>query len=420
MQNGSENWLYFSHGREFKKGEKRKKNEGKGEHPQEKHDRWGNVLKRLGEKIDKNIIIWDANESGGYWPLLSTETDNMLEQIHNYSHPDNNIWYVNGDAHAESNYNEWCELVKPKMRINMYPLVPSIALDIFTRRLQGLPSDHPLLGSFMPIHKKYRVISMVNQPKLSRILTLRELAGVPGFIYSFNCTQTNSVGTDGTSTNEDFDKLTKSLGTFRSWKWKENGNAIEFRGGTKPLKGNIADSTYRIERSVEFNMSNERFDQTKRVHFKTPFEGLEDDTDAYHDFLPVQEWLDSSIELINETYQVKAFGLSDKTCKVLGFCKPFLVIGCAGWYKTFKKLGFKLYDELFDYSFDEIESFRYRHEAIMTQIKNILDSNNNIFNKKLHSIQDKLEYNKRHLLEYRDKTDWVKTGIFEIAKQIDE
>ena len=302
----------------------------------------------------------------------------------------------------------------------MYPLVPLIALDIFTRRLQGLPSDHPLLGSFMPIHKKYRVISMVNQPKLSRILTLRELAGVPGFIYSFNCTQTNSVGTDGTSTNEDFDKLTKSLGTFRSWKWKENGNAIEFRGGTKPLKGNIADSTYRIERSVEFNMSNERFDQTKRVHFKTPFEGLEDDTDAYHDFLPVQEWLDSSIELINETYQVKAFGLSDKTCKVLGFCKPFLVIGCAGWYKTFKKLGFKLYDELFDYSFDEIESFRYRHEAIMTQIKNILDSNNNIFNKKLHSIQDKLEYNKRHLLEYRDKTDWVKTGIFEIAKQIDE
>ena len=61
MQNESGNWLYFSHGREFKKGEKRKKNEGKGEHPQEKHDRWKNVLKRLGEKIDKNIIIWDAN-----------------------------------------------------------------------------------------------------------------------------------------------------------------------------------------------------------------------------------------------------------------------------------------------------------------------------------------------------------------------
>jgi len=419
MQNESGNWLYFSHGREFKKGEKRKKNEGKGEHPQEKHDRWKNVLKRLGEKIDKNIIIWDANESGGYWPLLSTETDNMLERIHNYSHPDNKIWYVSGDAHAESNYNDWYELVKPKMRINMYPLVPSVALDIFVKRLNELPPDHLLLGNFMPIHKKYRVISMINQPKISRILTLRELAGRPGFVYSFNCTQTNSIGTDGISTDEDFDGVTKSLGSFGSWKWKENGNAIEFREGRR-RGGNIADSTYRVDLPCGFNMSNERFDQTKRIHFKTSFKGLEDDTDAYHDFLPVQEWLDSSIELINETYQVKAFGLSDKTCKVLGFCKPFLVIGCTGWYKTFKKLGFELYDELFDYSFDEIESFRYRHEAIMTQIKDILDMDKDILNKKLHNIQDKLEYNRRHLLEYRDKTDWVKTGIFEIAKQIDE
>ena len=39
-----------------------------------------------------------------------------------------------------------------------------------------------------------------------------------------------------------------------------------------------------------------------------------------------------------------------------------------------------------------------------------------ILNKKLHNIQDKLEYNRRHLLEYRD----VKVNVFEMAKQIDE
>ena len=61
MQNGSGNWLYISHGREVKRGEKRKGIET--ETPQDNHDRWGKVLKRLGEKIDKNIIIWDANES---------------------------------------------------------------------------------------------------------------------------------------------------------------------------------------------------------------------------------------------------------------------------------------------------------------------------------------------------------------------
>ena len=422
MQEESENWLYFSHGRELKRGERLNRRENNT--PKEKYDRWGNVLKRLEVKTDKNIIIWDVNESGGYWPLLSTETDNMLERIHNSSHPDNKIWYINGDAHAESNYNDWYNLVKPKMRINMFPLVPSIAVDIFTKRLKETPKDHPLNADFMPKHKKYRVICMVNQPKISRLLTLRELAGLPGFIYSFNCTETGSVQSDGSSSDDNFNELLYHLGTFKSWEWKENGNSIEIRGGVK-YKGNVADSTYRVDRAVAFNMSNERFDQTKRVNFKTPFEGLKNDNDAYHDFLPVQEWLDSSIELINETYQVKAFGLSDKTCKVLGFCKPFLVIGCAGWYKTFSKLGFKLYDELFDYSFDEIESFRYRHKHIMNQIKDILSMDENEFNSRISSLKDKLEFNKRHLVEYRDKTDWGETSqmdtmIFEMARKIDE
>ena len=403
MQNGSENWLYFSHGFQFKS---RKEFEMPREDSRHKGDGWGLALKRLEEKTDKNIIIWNANESGGYWPLLSNESDNMLELIHNYSHPDNKIWYVNGEAHAESNYKEWCELVKPKMRINMYPLVPSAALDIFVGRLKKLSSDHPLLGNFMPIHMKYRVISMINQPKISRILTLRELAGIPGFIYSFNCTEVQNIREDGSETDESFDRLTKKLKSFRSWAWEKNGNAIKF--------DNRINERYIVDLPCGYNMSNERFVQTKRIHFKTPFEGLEGDSDAYHDFLPVQEWLESSIELINETYQVKVFGLSDKTCKVLGFCKPFLVIGCSGWYKAFKELGFELYDELFDYSFDEIESFRDRHKAIMTQIKGILNIDREVLNKKILEIQGKIQYNKRQLLEYRDDVD-----VFSIIKQID-
>ena len=403
MQNESGNWLYFSHGFQFKS---RKEFEMPFEAPKVGFDHWETTLKRLKEKTDKNIIIWNANESGGYWPLLSNERDNMLELIHNYSHPDNKIWYVNGDAHAESNYKEWCELVKPKMRINMYPLVPSVALDIFVTRLEELPSDHPLLGDFMPIHMKYRVISMINQPKISRILTLRELAGIPGFIYSFNCTEVHNIREDGSEPGEAFAERTERLYSKKVWTWKNNGNAIEF--------DNRSDERYMVDLPCRFNMSNERFDQTKRIHFKTPFKGLKGDTDAYHDFLPVQEWLESSIELINDTYQVKAFGLSDKTCKVLGFSKPFLVIGCPGWYKAFKKLGFVLYDELFDYSFDEIESFRYRHKAIMTQIKDILNMDRDILNKKLLNIQVKIEYNKRQLLEYRNSVD-----VFTIIKQID-
>jgi len=410
MQNESGNWLYISHGRVY---------ESYDEFINQVHDKlpgfghWNESLKCLKEKIDKNVIIWNANESGGYWPLLSDDNDNILEIIHNYSHPDNKIWYVNGDANIISIYKDWCELVKPKMRINMYPLVPSCARDIFFNRLRKFYELYQPVED-MVIPAKYRVISMVNQPKISRILTLRELAGRPGFIYSFNCTEIGMIAGDGTDSGESFLEMKKKLihkkdWRKKSWRWVKDGNAIEFE--------NRSDETRFVDLTCRHNMSNDRFDQTKRVNFKTPFtNGFEDDTDAFHDFLPAQEWLESDIDLIIETYHVRAFGLSDKTCKALGHCKPFLVVGCAGWYKIFQQLGFKLYDELFDYSFDEIESFRYRHAAMMSQIKDILNMDRSVLDKKILDIQDKIYYNKRQLLDCR-KDD---VDVFSIVKEIEE
>jgi hypothetical protein len=366
---------------------------------------WTEDLKILKEKTDKNILITYLIESSGYWPLLGDRGDNMLELIHNYSHPDNKIWYVNGDGNAESNYNDWYELVKPKMRINMYPLVPAYNREVFVGRLRTFRKlYHPVEDVDVP--KKYRVITMINQPKISRILTLRELAGQPGFIYSFNATAIEAIGEKGNTTNESFMEHVTGLKPYNSWGWTKDGNSIKYKDG----------NTLRVDSICDYNMSNKLFDMTKRINFKTPFvDGFENDTNAFHDFLPVQEWLESEMDLVCETHQIRQWHFSEKTCKPLGFCKPFLVIGCAGWYKIFEKLGFKLYDELFDYSFDEIESFRYRHKAIMTQMKDILNMDKNILKKKLLDIKDKIHYNKRHLLECRDDAD-----IFKIAKQIDD
>ena len=386
MQNVSGNWLYISYGN------------------------WIEDLKILKEKTDKNILIWNPNESGGYWPLLGAQYDNVLELIHNYSHPDNKIWYLNGDYNAEQIYNDWCKLTKPKIRITMYPLVPSSGRDMVTSRLRRFRELHYLVEDVL-IPAKYRVISMVNQPRISRVLTLRELAGRPGFIYSYNNTEIHTIGEKGNTTDESFMNYVDRLQTYTSWNWVKDGNAIKYKNIF-----DVADETIYVDLPCEYNMSNNVFDMTKRITFQTPFtDGFEDDTDAFYDFLPVQEWLESEIDLINETFQVKAFGLSEKTCMACVHCKPFLVIGCAGWYKIFEKLGFKLYDELFDYSFDEIESFKDRHQAIMTQIKDILNMDRDMLNKKILDIQDKIYYNKRQLLECRDDVD-----VFTITKQIDE
>jgi hypothetical protein len=252
---------------------------------------------------------------------------------------------------------------------------------------------------------------MVNQPKISRVLTLRELAGQSGFIYSYNSTEIHTIGEKGNTTDESFMNYMDRLQSYISWTWVKDGNAIKYKNIF-----DVADETTRVDSICEYNMSNKLFDMTKRINFKTPFvDGFEDDTNAFHDFLPVQEWLESEIDLVCETHQIRQWHFSEKTCKPLGFCKPFLVIGCAGWYKIFEKLGFKLYDELFDYSFDEIESFKDRHQAIMAQIIDILNMDRDMFNKKILDIQDKIHYNKRHLLECRDDVD-----VFTITKQIEE
>ena len=354
-------------------------------------DDWEEDLKVLKEKIDKKILITYLIESCGYWPLYGDKRDNMLELIHNYSHPDNQIWYVNGDYFAHSNYEKWCNLVKPKMRINMHPLVPSNNREVFISRLEEF-------AGIEDVPKKYRVICMVNQPKISRMLTLRELAGYKGFIYSFNGTNIKDVDDRGISSDKTFKEFTKNL-EKTELKWDTDGNSI---------------NSTPVDYFCKFDMSNDVFNMYNRINFNSPYT-LKNDTDAYHDFLPVQEWLESEIDLVCETLTVGRFHLSEKTCKPLGFSKPFLTIGCMGWYRVFKELGFKLYDELFDYSFDDIESFRDRHRAIINQIKSILDMDTQILKDKLLIIKDKVNYNNKHFLELREYMD-----ITKIAKQIDD
>ena len=62
---------------------------------------------------------------------------------------------------------------------------------------------------------------------------------------------------------------------------------------------------------------------------------------------------------------------SEKSFKSLFYRKPFISIAGPYWYETFKKFGFELYDELFDYSFDIDENKNSRLKEILLQIKEI-------------------------------------------------
>jgi hypothetical protein len=74
-------------------------------------------------------------------------------------------------------------------------------------------------------------------------------------------------------------------------------------------------------------------------------------------------------------YADNEFMMTEKTIKSIINCKPFLVLSCKGYHKEFlvKRMGYQLYDEMFDYSFDSCDNVDDRIEGIIQNIKRLRD-----------------------------------------------
>jgi hypothetical protein len=84
------------------------------------------------------------------------------------------------------------------------------------------------------------------------------------------------------------------------------------------------------------------------------------------------EYTQSFMQLVSES-SVSHNIMSEKTCIPLIFGKPFLVFGPMGFHKMLVvEYGFQLYDEIFDYSFDEVSDLDVRcHMLLHINIKRI-------------------------------------------------
>jgi hypothetical protein len=119
--------------------------------------------------------------------------------------------------------------------------------------------------------------------------------------------------------------------------------------------------------------------------------------------------ISSGVEIVNyPPYYHRAFmdlvcesfndlqDISEKTYKAIAAKKPFLSIGYKGLYKTLQDLGFVLYDEIFDYDFDEYEQFEDRVRNVIKQVKSLEGKD---YKALKQQIQNKLEHNYKTLVE---------------------
>lgn len=116
------------------------------------------------------------------------------------------------------------------------------------------------------------------------------------------------------------------------------------------------------------------------------------------------------INLVTESDDLM-IGISEKTCKSILIGQPFIVYSQKGFHKVLQEFGFELYDEIFDYSFDSLDSPKDR-------MKGICDNLNNLKNKDLtelyNSISHKLEKNKQTALDIIKNKKFINKEYLEL------
>ena len=106
---------------------------------------------------------------------------------------------------------------------------------------------------------------------------------------------------------------------------------------------------------------------------------LSDRTNAYtQDFfkLPTTEFKDSLFSLIAES-TMDAIFTTEKTYIAILHRRPFLIFGAPNANLYMKTLGFKLFENIIDYSFDTIDDDTERCKQYMQQVKNLTTCNLN-------------------------------------------
>ena len=108
--------------------------------------------------------------------------------------------------------------------------------------------------------------------------------------------------------------------------------------------------------------------------------------------LPI-EYNQSFMSLLMES-DPRNFAITEKTATPLLTGKPFLVFACRGYHKRLKELGFVLYDEVFDYSFDNKTTLELRGRGIVENIENISKLSQTELEQLTLKLLPKLNFNK--------------------------
>lgn len=141
--------------------------------------------------------------------------------------------------------------------------------------------------------------------------------------------------------------------------------------------------------------------------------------DFNQELLP-REYAKTFMQIVPET-DYTYFVITEKVVVPVFYNKPFLVVGCQHYHRYLQELGFELYDEVFEYSFDTEPDIENRCEGIAQNIMRLSSANSFELNALYQQLLPKIRYNRQLAVKYAtDPTTWpaiVHTVIQESPKQ---
>jgi len=272
---------------------------------------------------DKNLFFLFDASTEGYSPFDYHFFDILYRNCKKYNVPPKKIIYVSANMHDTKNIEDYNKANSITDSINVFCFLSfkSMVRDLLenhkTNKLESYRYfqqwkeqnqklfDDKILLSLSRVNRKHRTYAIYNlwKSEIKNSCLLSHDAMTPTDIEYFRST---------------FNLLKDNV----KW-WQEN----------LPL---IADTT-------DFN-TNHALSLGSHLHNSTLFQIVNE----------------TSVDDRNNT----SFFYSEKTFKPIAHMQPFLIWGQRGCNKALEKYGFKLYDELFNYDFDNIENTKKRYIAL--------------------------------------------------------
>jgi hypothetical protein len=178
---------------------------------------------------------------------------------------------------------------------------------------------------------------------------------------------------------------------------------LNFNGRTKHHRSEIIDQlskrNYLDKGVVTYHMMNAPNDNFNwKYHNGTPITIDDGFTTNPSSYKFDKRFLQSFLHIPTET-DINVVLISEKTATPILCGLPFLTLGAPGFHQKLKDLGFELYTEIFDYSFDKIESLDLRIELLLRNIDFVIDNFHRV-DELYNLIKHKIEKNKNHAMTF--------------------